>query len=1837
MGKWEMYKYPFLYYVNKWKIDLIDFPLDQRRNKMRRKIEHILVCMLVVTSTWTILFVPKDLNIKADSGGGGIGNNEGLDKSYIWNITKRLCNVTYDAYNKTDIPRGRSLGSKGGNYTLYQILQNQMIDKIGLQNVTKEQLQHIVNNPYNYSNIINVTDFNFTVYTHNGPSYPYANPIPKKEMFVMPSKNFHRAKRDRFWTTNFTFNNTTIVPAKMTKLWPFNGTYNNYYFRCNFNLLDNNDSWFYGNVTYVGPNETIPSSDDQENRVFLFEDVNSTQQKIQNITDGNGAIIIESGVGGIHHVNASNCTFPVVSIDQSSGNTVKNYLLYYIMFVDNVGFLGKKLTFTYNISTGWWPNHEFVLIDKIPNHLELQNATFIKDTLLWALNHWDNRKILFHPFQWKYWVKPNFQEYLICAEAKTYLLKFISLFRPNAPFKGVILYSEGDYHYMLALPRIAVPYITVNNTVGEFLDNYHQSTFLTGNIQQKYLKETVSQPGVIGYNIKGNLTIKKSPGDVIAIVSNRIDGMWGQTPGDSGIGGAVVLGIAKYFKDHPTIKPKYNLTFLFTTGEENGLLGAKYYNASHKHDKIKYWLIIEQLGFDQPDTTLCLYYSNTTYRKIIQTIINDSNYHNRTHYAILPQNQTAPGSEQGVTKGRETPCNSFCLVKDKNYQWDLWHRTGNNYTEGDCLNRTDRNDVNASAALAWSLIKYFMVNPDCRFNGSVTYKAVDSPNDTDHNNDSINATINVKTSVPYDKVRVKAFLIKSPTNETVLWKNFDFIATSAGTETTLTVTLPPYCTGAQKGNYSLRLRLYNSTGRINDIIDSSSSVYNDTNSQSGHVYLYPRGDTTANKPDNITGPSVTRVFELASFSTRTTDSNQDQLQYQWNWSLFDLDNVGPYNSGQQCNISHMFVTLGWQMIQVRARDDYGFLFDGGGLNRYGNWSTWSNPFYIHVKLFVNFDMSCSTLSSAQNALLSIQLPSILNLNSMYNGFAYGGSGQQTFSWTFDSSFSRQAKTTQYSYSTIGRHTVTLNVTDGSGFSNAISKNITVTNLSASYNLSTSSFYAVPGDTIVFNDTSAVSSGRHMINWTWSFNDGNVSYTRNTTHSYDSLGVYNVTLTVKDNRSENAVSHKFITIDYDYDPPQILYVTHSPDVVGMGCNVTIAAIVADNSSGVNHVDVNITYPDNTIEAYAMTHVINDTYGFIFNNTWQNGVYKYGIWTVDNANNTNSLNGFNFTVSSNATISISTLKDSYSTNQYINITDPPNPPQNLTVVDRGLTWNTYYNASTGCNILETYPGPVNYQAENGSWAPINDSLVMLSSNHPAYPYGYRMGNDRGSFGVYFKPDLSGAWPVAFTYNRSDNPMMYVVRSKLMGVGYVDPADNWLFQSLQNTQSSQAQTTGNTVTYPGVFTGTDVAWSYRGTELKEAITLSNTTKTLLQNHPPSSYGLHDASSYLVFVTKVDCQNLNVWNDSGMLSGNVTITEKGVEFRDALGQFRCALPLDDAYQVNDASVRQPLTLRIVHLNGETYVLSGLKVSDAVRMTFPIMIDPTLTVTSLSNDGFIWKSDRTYNTAWTYTSGTVDSTSTYLSIGQKLSSSVYYIYRGFVLFDTSSLPSNAYLDSAVLSLYKKDDFSTTDFLLTIQNGQPVCPHNPLQTTDYNKVLYSGNGGSLSTANFVNGRNNITLSNLAWINRIGLTKLCLRSSRDINGTAPTGNEYVNVYSTNAPLQSEVPKLIITYRNQSKIKNTGSTAVKGYLLIQVQYYNSIQGKWLVEDDTINETFARTINASQQLPLDTIFNGQVRTSDLKHNQSNYRVYAAFRDPDHAILRTNDGRELVAWWQFIGPQTG
>lgn len=167
----------------------------------------------------------------------------------------------------------------------------------------------------------------------------------------------------------------------------------------------------------------------------------------------------------------------------------------------------------------------------------------------------------------------------------------------------------------------------------------------------------------------------------------------------------------------------------------------------------------------------------------------------------------------------------------------------------------------------------------------------------------------------------------------------------------------------------------------------------------------------------------------------------------------------------------------------------------------------------------------------------------------------------------------------------------------------------------------------------------------------------------------------------------------------------------------------------------------------------------------------------------------------------------------------------------------------------------------------------------------------------------------------------------------------------------------------------------------------------------------------------------------------------------------------------------------------------------------------------------------------------TVDNSSDHIVIGQVYFDSnppagemVYFIGRSFLYFDTSIIPSNANIISVKLYIYCFLDNSDTDFYIVLQDGQPNYPHSSLVLADYNKNNYKNNGGQITTSGIA--INNYTIipfnsNGKNWVNKDGITKFCLRSSRDIASIQPTGLESIRIYTLEKG-EGYKPKLTITY-------------------------------------------------------------------------------------------------------------
>jgi hypothetical protein len=110
---------------------------------MRKKIVGIIICMLLISSTTTMVLFPDTVKVEA-SGGGPPDEKINLDYDWVWLRVQDFANVihkvNWSENGENDIPKGRSWATAGENYTINEILEPNMngTDKpCGLTGYTK--------------------------------------------------------------------------------------------------------------------------------------------------------------------------------------------------------------------------------------------------------------------------------------------------------------------------------------------------------------------------------------------------------------------------------------------------------------------------------------------------------------------------------------------------------------------------------------------------------------------------------------------------------------------------------------------------------------------------------------------------------------------------------------------------------------------------------------------------------------------------------------------------------------------------------------------------------------------------------------------------------------------------------------------------------------------------------------------------------------------------------------------------------------------------------------------------------------------------------------------------------------------------------------------------------------------------------------------------------------------------------------------------------------------------------------------------------------------------------------------------------------------------------------------------------------------------------------------------------------------------------------------------------------------------------------------------------------------------------------------------------------------
>jgi hypothetical protein len=811
---------------------------------MRQKICVFIMMLMICLST--VLIIPRDLKVEATGGGseGGENENIGLNYTYMWEVIKKFSNVVHDidVYPPGDdvIRKGRAFGSDGDKWTA-QYLNVTMLG-LGLENVTKLKLDQVYTPwlpsgkykliPWNCNYLIETTDFDIT---SNHPDWPFTKDgrIPNNETFAYASALKNRRPWDDEWgklTYTNDFTDVRLLKRNITEHIISEGVSTNDYLDVSFSDVTVAGG-LVGNTTYV--TDSLP--EDQDGFVFLIDEKEENQGLIDNVTNASGVVLIYDDLSdGSHQANTTNCTARVARVNKSDSNLItvieKLENGTSILATNNINF--NTISFIYNFSylSSWWPSYDFYLINQTTGWKNVYNTT---------------RDI--------------------------YVANMILPYRPLYNFgycHGLIIYTkQNDTHIMDATHRKwrgwkyddplgsylgwnpSLQIFSINRTVGEWLVNHINDTSNTvsGNFSQE-------EKWVDAHNVEGNITINESPGDAIVVISNRYDAWWGECPGDSGVGGGIVMGIAKYFKDYG-IKPKYNLSFLFTTGEEYLMRGAWHYSITHPGEdfNIIRWIGTDQLGYKASSRigqqTILSDNTSDGDGSIIDAIVNITNLVEDSGYGYARvEAKPAPGTDEGAFSrrgdmyGEKYDCDSICVHKASIFRdwhlpgWYYHHQAGINYTEGDSMKYIDRNDVNATFNFTWGVVKYFTVNPDCWYE-NFTWEVIDT-DDADNLVDTISFSFDVISTLPHDQVMINTYLNSisaSSLTPPVTYDTMNFSVNRDATSKTINITLPA---DESPSFYILQGDLYNSTGWVNEIVNSSGNNANQTK-WSNSTFLYP--------------------------------------------------------------------------------------------------------------------------------------------------------------------------------------------------------------------------------------------------------------------------------------------------------------------------------------------------------------------------------------------------------------------------------------------------------------------------------------------------------------------------------------------------------------------------------------------------------------------------------------------------------------------------------------------------------------------------------------------------------------------------------------------------------------------------------------------------------------------------------------------------------------------------------------------------------------------------------------------------------------------------------------
>lgn len=174
-----------------------------------------------------------------------------------------------------------------------------------------------------------------------------------------------------------------------------------------------------------------------------------------------------------------------------------------------------------------------------------------------------------------------------------------------------------------------------------------------------------------------------------------------------------------------------------------------------------------------------------------------------------------------------------------------------------------------------------------------------------------------------------------------------------------------------------------------------------------------------------------------------------------------------------------------------------------------------------------------------------------------------------------------------------------------------------------------------------------------------------------------------------------------------------------------------------------------------------------------------------------------------------------------------------------------------------------------------------------------------------------------------------------------------------------------------------------------------------------------------------------------------------------------------------------------------------------------------------------------TYSTARGATTGTTSGS----FVGNEKISTTYYVYRTFTSLDTSSLPDDAVIESAIVRVTLEGKDTTNDFTIAL-TGHTSASDSTLADGDFDNITLNSPTEFASRSNNVSTYSNpqthdftLNASGIAAISKTGYSKFCFRNSGDVDNTTPTARCYVGISNVILTVNTAEPSGGFYYMSQ----------------------------------------------------------------------------------------------------------